>query len=152
VGNRPPCSVNPSSSSSPLCSPLQSPTPGTSSGPSGAGKTAGSQLEGIDIAGLIGQLSLKKDEGMVDDKLIRDLQIIQSLIGALKAPSASGGLEAPGAPPSSQMTACTSPSPACGPTGSRSNTRPAAGSRSLAKRSSSYSPSSAAALNAVLPL
>lgn len=50
------------------------------------------QLEGIDIAGLIGQLSLKKDEGVVDDKLIRDLQIIQSLIGALKAP---GGLPPP---------------------------------------------------------
>eukprot|EP00775_Hariotina_reticulata_P003588 gene3588-3854_t len=148
----PPGSVHPTNSS-PLCSPLQSPTPAISSGPAGAGKAAGSQLEGIDIAGLIGQLSLKKDEGMVDDKLIRDLQIIQSLIGALKAPSASGGLEGPnGGATIAQVAACTSPSPACGSTGTRSSTRSAAGSRTMAKRSSSYSPSSAAALNAVLPL
>jgi len=113
------------------------------------GKAAGSQLEGIDIAGLIGQLSLKKDEGMVDDKLIRDLQIIQSLIGALEARSASGGLEGPGAAHGTQVAVCTSPSPACG---SRSNARSAVGSRTMAKRSNSYSPSSAAALNAVLPL
>jgi hypothetical protein len=89
---------------SPLCSPLPSPTPscgpvaGGSTTPSSAGSAAplpptgrgASQLESIDIAGLIGQLSLKKDEGMVDDKLIRDLQIIQSLIGALKAPGSAG--------------------------------------------------------------
>ncbi|KIZ00613.1 hypothetical protein MNEG_7347 [Monoraphidium neglectum] len=55
---------------------------------------------GLDISALIHQLSLKKDEGMVDDKLIRDLQIIQNLIGALKAPACtpppSGG--GPGIP------------------------------------------------------
>lgn len=53
-----------------MCSPLPSPTPscGNASLPTPKGA---SQLEGIDIAGLIGQLSLKKDEGMVDDKLIR---------------------------------------------------------------------------------
>lgn len=43
-------------------------------------------LDGVDVAELIKQLSLKKEEGVVDDKLIRDLQIIQSLIGALKVP------------------------------------------------------------------
>jgi hypothetical protein len=83
--------------SSPLCSPLPSPTPscGPASLPTPKG-TSTSQLEGIDIAGLIGQLSLKKDEGMVDDKLIRDLQIIQSLIGALKAPASASGLDSSG--------------------------------------------------------
>jgi hypothetical protein len=81
--------------SSPLCSPLPSPTP--SCGPAGLATPKGtSQLEGIDIAGLIGQLSLKKDEGMVDDKLIRDLQIIQSLIGALKSPASASGLDSNG--------------------------------------------------------
>jgi len=53
---------------------------------SNSSSSSGSQLESIDISGLISQLSSKKDEGMVDDKLIRDLEIIQSLIGALKAP------------------------------------------------------------------
>jgi hypothetical protein len=83
----PPALVTASSLGSPLVSPSPSPTPAAAKG------SMSSQLEGIDIAGLIGQLSLKKDEGMVDDKLIRDLQIIQSLIGALKAPNASAGLE-----------------------------------------------------------
>jgi hypothetical protein len=83
----PPALVTASSLGSPLVSPSPSPTPAAAKG------SMSSQLEGIDIAGLIRQLSLKKDEGMVDDKLIRDLQIIQSLIGALKAPSASAGLE-----------------------------------------------------------
>jgi hypothetical protein len=85
----PPALVTASSLGSPLVSPSPSPTPAAAA----AKGSMSSQLEGIDIAGLIGQLSLKKDEGMVDDKLIRDLQIIQSLIGALKAPSASPGLE-----------------------------------------------------------
>ena len=53
---------------------------------SNSSSSSGTQLESIDISGLISQLSSKKDEGMVDDKLIRDLEIIQSLIGALKAP------------------------------------------------------------------
>jgi hypothetical protein len=59
---------------------------GASAAGSSSSSGTGSQLESIDISGLISQLSSKKDEGMVDDKLIRDLEIIQSLIGALKAP------------------------------------------------------------------
>lgn len=53
---------------------------------SGQSKPAGgdSDLEGVDVAELIKQLSVKKEDGVVDDKLLRDLQIIQSLIGALK--------------------------------------------------------------------
>lgn len=88
-----PPALSTATSGSPLCSPSPSPTP---AGAAAAKAGVGSQLEGIDIAGLIGQLSLKKDEGMVDDKLIRDLQIIQSLIGALKAPNASAGLDMAG--------------------------------------------------------
>jgi hypothetical protein len=41
-------------------------------------------LDRNNIAELIQQLSLKQDEGIVDEKLIRDLQIIQGLLGALK--------------------------------------------------------------------
>lgn len=41
-------------------------------------------LDSNNIADLIQQLSLKQDEGIVDEKLIRDLQIIQGLLGALK--------------------------------------------------------------------
>ncbi len=48
----------------------------------------GSALASFDMAGLIAQLTLSKEEGLIDDKLIRDLQIIQSLIGALKTPAA----------------------------------------------------------------
>lgn len=47
------------------------------------------RTEPLDVSGiadLIQQLSLKKEEGLVDEKLLRDLQIIQSLIGALQAP------------------------------------------------------------------
>lgn len=77
-----------------------SPSPSLMGGNAGSGG-GGSELEGIDIAGLISQLSLKKDEGMVDDKLIRDLQIIQSLIGALKGPSpTANGLHLGGMTPS----------------------------------------------------
>lgn len=108
-----------------MCSPLPSPTPscGTSSLPTPKGA---SQLEGIDIAGLIGQLSLKKDEGMVDDKLIRDLQIIQSLIGALKSPASASGLDA-----SASNGPCGPPSAASPVPGNR--TMRGASSRSLPK-------------------
>ncbi|KIZ01907.1 hypothetical protein MNEG_6058 [Monoraphidium neglectum] len=75
-----------------------SPAPGRAAAPPRApvprgaplaqGPGAAADLEGgLDIGSLINQLSSKKDEGMVDDKLIRDLQIIQNLIGALKAPA-----------------------------------------------------------------
>lgn len=112
---------------------------GAAASPVPAKARAGSQLEGIDIAGLIGQLSLKKDEGMVDDKLIRDLQIIQSLIGALKAPSTSAGLEAVSAN-------CTSP-PAVSASGGRSavgrsSGASAGGAKHMVRRANSYSPSS----------
>jgi hypothetical protein len=65
--------------------------------------SGGLELDGsLDIGTLINQLSSKKDEGMVDDKLIRDLQIIQNLIGALKAPTCSPSpAAAPAAPASS---------------------------------------------------
>lgn len=114
------------------------------SSPLPAGKSRpGSQLEGIDIAGLIGQLSLKKDEGMVDDKLIRDLQIIQSLIGALKAPAGSGGLEA--------VTAGCPTSLSSGGGSGRSIGGRSAGSSGgskahMVRRANSYSPSSGVAL------
>jgi hypothetical protein len=100
----------------------------------------GSQLEGIDIAGLIGQLSLKKDEGMVDDKLIRDLQIIQSLIGALKAPSSSAGLDAVAAGCPTSLPAAAAPGR---PAGGRPAAAVAGGAKQqLVRRANSYSPSS----------
>jgi hypothetical protein len=140
----PPALVTASSLGSPLVSPSPSPTPAAAKG------SMSSQLEGIDIAGLIGQLSLKKDEGMVDDKLIRDLQIIQSLIGALKAPNAAAGLES-----ASSLT-----SPVGLPTGDVR--RSAAGVRGSGvigggkgpvgpKRAHSYSPGTSLGLHHSLP-
>lgn len=105
-----PASTTAGPGSSPLCSPLPSPTPSCGTASLATPKGA-SQLEGIDITGLIGQLSLKKDEGMVDDKLIRDLQIIQSLIGALKAPASASGLDSSGNSSSGGASCSASPVP-----------------------------------------
>eukprot|EP00879_Flechtneria_rotunda_P007938 GHRR01008316.1.p1 GENE.GHRR01008316.1~~GHRR01008316.1.p1 ORF type:complete len:760 (+),score=350.52 GHRR01008316.1:894-3173(+) len=144
--------MSPFGAKPPLCQPARSAiistviagsigSPSPCPSPCNAGTAAGkgSQLEGIDIAGLIGQLSLKKDEGMVDDKLIRDLQIIQSLIGALKAPSSTTGVD------TAVGGGFNSTSPAHGRGG-----RPAPG-KPLPKRAHSYSPSSVAALLPCLP-
>ncbi|WIA28823.1 hypothetical protein OEZ86_011352 [Tetradesmus obliquus] len=144
----PPALVTASSLGSPLVSPSPSPTPAVAAGKG----SMSSQLEGIDIAGLIGQLSLKKDEGMVDDKLIRDLQIIQSLIGALKAPSTSPGLES--------ASSLTSPGmlPSCSD-GRRGGANPRVSGGGVGgakgsvapKRANSYSPGSGLSLHPSLP-
>eukprot|EP00798_Chlamydomonas_sp_ICE-L_P023530 gene23530-9054_t len=58
------------------------------------------ELHSSDISDLIAQLSVKKEEGLVDETLIKDLQIIQTLIGALKSHATAARVvdEAPNSP------------------------------------------------------
>ncbi|GLC44612.1 hypothetical protein PLESTB_001325300 [Pleodorina starrii] len=56
----------------------------------------------VDIAALIQQLNQKREEGLVDEKLLRDLEIINNLIGALKSsvPNTAPSYNAQGRKPS----------------------------------------------------
>lgn len=82
-------------------------------GPSG-GATAAVTAAGLDadLAALIQQMNQKQKDGAVDEKLLRDLQIIQNLIGALKAPT-----PAPAPPPRQHKGGPSAPMPmvAAGP-------------------------------------
>ncbi|EFJ39695.1 hypothetical protein VOLCADRAFT_120114 [Volvox carteri f. nagariensis] len=56
----------------------------------------------LDITALIQQLNQKREEGLIDEKLLRDLEIINNLIGALKSsvPSTAPSYNALGRKPS----------------------------------------------------
>ncbi|GLI62763.1 hypothetical protein VaNZ11_005506 [Volvox africanus] len=56
----------------------------------------------LDITALIQQLNQKREEGLVDEKLLRDLEIINNLIGALKSsvPNTAPSYNAQGRKPS----------------------------------------------------